>query len=130
MGWVADTNNLYPARWGWINTSWEMSLPSNIDYFLQFFSFFLWILLLFPPYLLFCTPLAKVHHSFSQLFFADAAIVVIVKDSERCSDIIHLIAAILENLRAYIQEVSAVHGAIPFTVSLELQNISLLQIWT
>ena len=68
--------------------------------------------------LLLCAPLAQVHHRLAQLLLADAPVVVAVEHPERGLHVVHLVAAVLEDLLPHPQEVRPVHHPVPVAISL------------
>ena len=68
--------------------------------------------------LLLCAPLAQVHHRLSQLLLADASVVVAVEHPERGLHVVHLVAAVLEDLLPHPQEVRPIHHPVPVAISL------------
>ena len=70
--------------------------------------------------LLFSAPGAQVDHGLPELLLADASVIVVVKHLESSSDIIHLVAASLDNLKTNAKKVLLRHLPIPLAVSLNL----------
>ena len=70
--------------------------------------------------ILLCASLAQVDHRLPQLLLADAPVVVAVKHPERGLHVVHLVAAILQDLLPHAQEVRPVHDPVPVAVSLHI----------
>ena len=70
--------------------------------------------------ILLCASLAQVDHSLPQLLLADASVVIAVKHPERSLHVVHLVAAILQDLLPHAQEVRPVHDPVPVAVGLQL----------
>ena len=64
-------------------------------------------------------PLPKVHHGLHQLLLADGPVVIVVEHPEGRLDVIHLVAALPEELNTNFYEVVPRHQALPVTVCLE-----------
>ena len=70
--------------------------------------------------ILLCASLAQVDHRLPQLLLADAPVVVAVKHPERSLHIVHLVAAVLQDLLPDAQEVRPVHDPVPVAVGLHI----------
>ena len=70
--------------------------------------------------ILLCASLAQVDHRLPQLLLADAPVVVAVEHPERGLDVVHLVAAVLQDLLPHAQEVRPVHHPVPVAVSLHI----------